>query len=350
MTIAVQCGSCHKRFAAKDDLAGRKVKCPQCGAVLTIPKPRPEPEPAPQITSLLDEYEMASPPVGIAGSSSAGIAGSTGKEPGTELKCSSCGASLKAGSVICLECGYDLRTGKKRELAGPKEPDRRAFPWLQVSVIGGLCAVLVVIGFVVYTLFQPQAAVGVGSSGITETPSEFLEVEFGEKEYLCEYPKSWKMTSGGGKEGVPPWIKFEKGGASVEIRDSLSGTPGGTLQRTLKMGTAIERGEAPVDVVHEHRKKFAADAMRNYQESAPQKFDHLLGAALISEFTAKPMLSDAIHGYRATVLLEFHQFNILCQCTESEWQMLEPAFKHVISSLEPVPDEEFPGFQPEIPQ
>jgi predicted RNA-binding Zn-ribbon protein involved in translation (DUF1610 family) len=343
MTIAVQCGSCRKRFAAKENLAGRKVKCPQCGAELTIPKPRLEPEPAPQITDLLDEYETASPPAGETSSATAGTAGGATRVPDTELKCPSCGASLKAGSVICLECGYNLRTGKKRELAGPQKSDRSTFPWLQVSAIGGLCVALVVFGFIGYTMFQPQAAVGVGSSGLAETPKEFVEVEFGEKDYLCEYPKGWDVSRGGGKEGVPPWIKFEKGGASVQIRDSLSGTPGGTLQRTLKMGTAIERGEAPVDEVHEHRKQFAADATRNYEESSPQKLDHLLGDALISEFTAKPMFGGAIRGYRATVLHEFHQFNILCQCTESEWEMLKPAFEHVISSLEPVEDEEFPG-------
>lgn len=344
MAIAVQCGSCRKRFSAKEELAGRKVKCPQCGAVLTIPKPRPEPETARQITDLLDEYEMAAHPAGETHTSNAGTAGDPGIAPDTASQCSSCGASLAAGAVICLECGYDRRTGKRREVAGPKEPEGRAYPWLQISAIGGICVVLLVTGFIVYTLFQPKTAVGVGSSGIAETPKEFVKVEFGEKDYLCDCPKGWEASSGGGREGVPPWTKFEKGGASIQIRDSMSGTPGGKLQRSLHMGTAIERGEAPVDEVHEHRKQFAADAMRNYQESAPQKLDHLLGDALISEFTAKPMLSGAIRGYRATVLHEFHQFNILCQCTESEWEILKPAFMHVISSLEPVEkDEEFPG-------
>lgn len=308
-----------------------------------IPEPRPEPETARQITDLLDEYEIASPPGGETHSSTAGTADDRGIAPDTALKCSSCGASLTAGAVICLECGYNRRTGKKQELAGPMEHDGRALPWVQISAIGGICVALLVIGFIGYSMFQPQGAVGVGSSGIAETPREFVEVEFGEKGYLCDCPKGWEVSSGGGKEGVPPWTKFEKGGASIQIRDSFSGTPGGALQRSLHMGTDIERGQASVDVVHGHRKQFAADAMRNYQESAPQKLDHPLGGALISEFTAKPMLSDAIRGYRATVLHEFHQLNILCQCTDSEWEVLKPAFTHVISSLEPVVDEEISG-------
>jgi tetratricopeptide (TPR) repeat protein len=36
MTIAVACG-CGKRFQAKDELAGRRVKCPNCGGVIAIP-------------------------------------------------------------------------------------------------------------------------------------------------------------------------------------------------------------------------------------------------------------------------------------------------------------------------
>jgi hypothetical protein len=40
MPIPVGC-QCGKRFQAKDELAGKKVKCPGCGNVLTIPQPQP---------------------------------------------------------------------------------------------------------------------------------------------------------------------------------------------------------------------------------------------------------------------------------------------------------------------
>lgn len=343
MTIAVQCGSCRKRFAAKDKLAGRKIKCPQCGRVLTIPKPRPGPEAARQATEPPDDYAVASPPAGEMGSSTAGTAGGTGRAPDTEPKCASCGASLKAGAVLCVQCGYDLRTGKKREVSGPQEPHGPAFPWLNVSIIGGACVALVVLGIIGYSMFLPPAAIRVGSSGTLERPKEFVEVEFGQRDYKCECPKGWEVTSGGGKEGTPPWTKFEKGGASVQIRDSLSGTPGAMINRALHMGTPIEQGTAPVDEVHEHRKKGVADSMRNYEESAQQKLDHKLGDALIAEFTAKPMFGGAIRGYHATVLHGFHQFTIVCRCTESEWETLKPAFKHVISTLVPIMSDEMPG-------
>lgn len=40
MAISVGC-QCGKRFQAKDELAGKRVKCPGCGSVLEIPTPQP---------------------------------------------------------------------------------------------------------------------------------------------------------------------------------------------------------------------------------------------------------------------------------------------------------------------
>ncbi len=37
MPFAVTCGGCRKTFQAKDDLAGKRVKCPSCGATVAIP-------------------------------------------------------------------------------------------------------------------------------------------------------------------------------------------------------------------------------------------------------------------------------------------------------------------------
>jgi hypothetical protein len=244
--------------------------------------------------------------------------------------------------VLCVQCGYDLRTGKKQEVSEPRERAGFGFPWLKVSILGGACAGIVVVGLIGYSMFLPPAAVRVGSSGTSETPKEFVEVEFGQRDYQCECPKGWEVTSGGGKEGVPPWTKFKKGGAYVQIVDSVSGTPGATIDRALQTGTAIDRGIAPVDEVHEHRTKGVADSMRKYEESAQQKLDHKLGDALVAEFTAKPLFGGAIRGYHATVLHEFHQFTIVCLCRESEWETLKPAFEHVISTLVPVKDEDMP--------
>ena len=36
--ITISCSACQKKLSVKEDLAGKKVKCPQCGAGLVIPE------------------------------------------------------------------------------------------------------------------------------------------------------------------------------------------------------------------------------------------------------------------------------------------------------------------------
>lgn len=43
MPISFGC-PCGKQFAVKDEFAGRRTKCPGCGAALTVPAPAAEPE------------------------------------------------------------------------------------------------------------------------------------------------------------------------------------------------------------------------------------------------------------------------------------------------------------------
>lgn len=63
---------CGQRFAAKDSLAGKTVKCPKCRAPLRIPQ------------------QTAGP-------------------------CPSCRAEMPAGAVLCIQCGYSHQLGRRVE-------------------------------------------------------------------------------------------------------------------------------------------------------------------------------------------------------------------------------------------
>lgn len=39
MAIFLKCGKCGNKFAATEDLAGKKQACPRCGTVLRVPLP-----------------------------------------------------------------------------------------------------------------------------------------------------------------------------------------------------------------------------------------------------------------------------------------------------------------------
>src|SRR5437868_1769173 len=54
MAIAVICRSCKASFAAKDQHAGKRVKCPRCSAVAQLPPALPPANP-PEVQEVPDE-------------------------------------------------------------------------------------------------------------------------------------------------------------------------------------------------------------------------------------------------------------------------------------------------------
>ena len=102
MPIAAQCGSCQKRFKAPDKLAGKKVKCPQCGGVIAIPVPQPPKEDAGDRSGLAEPPQAPAP-----------TPAKPKSEPEPARTCPSCSAALVENAVLCVVCGYDLRSGQK---------------------------------------------------------------------------------------------------------------------------------------------------------------------------------------------------------------------------------------------
>lgn len=113
MPIKVTC-ACGQSFAAKDELAGRTVKCPKCSRPLAIPaaggagavpasplvpQPAPAAAAAPagyQPSGLFDEVGIQSTPVGT--------------QP-----CPGCRAPMPMQAVVCVQCGYNLKLGRRME-------------------------------------------------------------------------------------------------------------------------------------------------------------------------------------------------------------------------------------------
>ena len=108
MAIKARCGSCGANFQAKDSLAGKRVKCPKCSQPIVINQPGPANRVASNkpgssqpkgssaynpLLDLLDEVNVKS-----------AVQGPT---------CPNCAAELRAGAVICVECGYNVETGKR---------------------------------------------------------------------------------------------------------------------------------------------------------------------------------------------------------------------------------------------
>jgi phage FluMu protein Com len=110
MALTARCGSCNKKFKANDKLAGKRVKCPQCGGTITIPVPQPAESPA-SMASLLDEEGIHPAPAPKPNPTQ-----QPKTAPAAVGKCPSCSGRITAGAVLCVNCGLDLRTGKPVEI------------------------------------------------------------------------------------------------------------------------------------------------------------------------------------------------------------------------------------------
>ncbi|MDG2185297.1 MAG: hypothetical protein P8K79_06435 [Mariniblastus sp.] len=114
MAIKAQCGSCGTSFSAKDEFAGKRVKCPKCSQPMTIEQRSLVAGTRPTTVSLagaaghnplldlLDEAGVESVPQGPI--------------------CENCGADMELNAVICVGCGFNMSTGLQLETESFEDP------------------------------------------------------------------------------------------------------------------------------------------------------------------------------------------------------------------------------------
>ena len=112
MPIKVKCGSCSAQFKAKDELAGRRIKCPKCQNPVVISAPPAAAPKAPKraaanpLLDILDEEDVRSRASGPI--------------------CDNCGSEVTRGTVICIDCGFNLETGDRLETEASEEIENNA--------------------------------------------------------------------------------------------------------------------------------------------------------------------------------------------------------------------------------
>ncbi len=86
----IKCEHCGYEFSVPDDSPLTQISCPSCGAMTTVPPPEDATPPPPRF-----DFKDGSPPA-------------------TETKrCPVCGNEVPADAVLCVNCGYDWRTGRQ---------------------------------------------------------------------------------------------------------------------------------------------------------------------------------------------------------------------------------------------
>src|SRR5262245_49017218 len=136
MPIKVQC-ACGKAFAAKDELAGKTVKCPSCQKPLKIPaaapaaaqapakpaaqaskagpvKPAAAAKPAGPSKPAAAPAAKPAAPAAPSGDSLFDEIGLQAAAEGTH-PCPGCTQPMPIEAVVCIKCGYNTRIGRRME-------------------------------------------------------------------------------------------------------------------------------------------------------------------------------------------------------------------------------------------
>ena len=91
-----ECPKCSQPLEAPEEMAGEVIECPSCGEQITIPENNKENQSTDSPFPNLPNLSIDEPYVEQANNASP-----------------ECGAQLPDGGVLCLECGFHTKLGKK---------------------------------------------------------------------------------------------------------------------------------------------------------------------------------------------------------------------------------------------
>ena len=115
--ITVRC-PCGAKLKLPVGAAGRKARCPKCEEVFTVPglpaaeeNVEPAAEPAHEPTEGLSAFQE------LAEQESTAAATSTPDLARMQTSCPECGTAIPGNAALCVQCGYNLETGKQAKAA-----------------------------------------------------------------------------------------------------------------------------------------------------------------------------------------------------------------------------------------
>jgi len=115
MAIKFVC-DCGRELNLKDEFAGKKGKCPGCGAVIHVPTPE----------------ETEAQAAALAAAAEAEAAPEIPPEVATK-PCVHCKKLIPAEAIFCVHCGTHLRTGKKHEGGAEGEGEDEEFDFFKAA-------------------------------------------------------------------------------------------------------------------------------------------------------------------------------------------------------------------------
>ncbi len=177
------------------------------------------------------------------------------------------------------------------------------------------------------------ALASAGCAGKAVVPTSYDTYNSKDGSFQIQYPAGWE-TDGGDKSGYA-WAKFTSGGAVISVDANMAGSLMGDIAKSkiLHLGIQTDQEDrSPVASVHAQEKPgFEEEEGVTEQEPAPVKTG--FPDARKSEFSGTKTFGGTIRGYRVTALSPNNRIRVVCECPESEWEALKPAFDKAIQSV-----------------
>jgi hypothetical protein len=150
----VTCPSCSKGYRWQASLIGREVSCKQCGDAFTVPQTpgvgiAVQPEPADDDGM----YDLAVDEADLTPASPAHHAA-----PANDGKCPVCNSPVREGAVICMNCGFDMKAGRKIDkptVQAMPEEEKKAMrrelsgmKWVRIGLWLNLLSILLLLAMI----------------------------------------------------------------------------------------------------------------------------------------------------------------------------------------------------------
>lgn len=325
MPVPFQCGECGFKSQVKDELQGKKIKCPKCQAVGTageLPKTKAKAK---------------------------AKAGGGSDDPFDNLMNMDLDALEEEDLGAVGERGYrdpDEKPKKKKDKKAQDKPAQGVSSGAMAGVVICLIAAVGIVGFGAYVVLPKM----LGGEKV-EPPTEFERIHHLNGEFYVEVPTNWEREESANKPDVPEWLKVSQGSAVIEIRFDDSGTfvanaagSGGNvtdLSQTMagaggRTMTTNPSDPAPIRSLHDATGEAYAKAYRNFEDGNTTPYEMKYGDARIATCTFTEGINTKMKAMRISVYNGTKAWKILCRAREADFDSLKPAFEKVVQSMEAV--------------
>lgn len=291
-----------------------------------MPEPAPSPSPSAQPGAAPPEvkYDLAGNPIPVAASPAA-ASGPSFLPPGGG-----------GGTDAPRPAGVPPPPVRSVPVASDEGSGKRGL-WLGLGI-----AVAVVLGIAAFLLAPKHGA----------APTSWTTFTAQDKSFSCAAPGGWETTPSDraqqmvGKDATTGGVLFRSGSATIDITtDTVATLVAYDVMHNNADPQTLTGSRA--GVLHKQWKIATSAIHKGYQETKVADFEQKMGDARLSEWTANGNvfgLGGRVHGYRASLVGGSTTAVVVCQCLESDWPALKPAFQHVIASVtSPEPPPTSPG-------